>query len=80
MLLTEEERAIRDTVPDFVDKRVRPDIADWFESGASPRESAPELGALGVLGMHLEGYGCAGIDAVSYGLAWTDRRCRRRRP
>jgi glutaryl-CoA dehydrogenase len=68
-LLSVEERAIRDTVRDFVDKRVRPNIGEWFENGASPKDLALELGALGVLGMHLEGYGCAGTNAVSYGLA-----------
>ncbi|MCO7218548.1 acyl-CoA dehydrogenase family protein [Klenkia sp. PcliD-1-E] len=68
-LLTEEERAIRDTVRAFVDKRVRPEIGQWFEDGTSPKELAGELGELGVFGMHLEGYGCAGTNAVSYGLA-----------
>lgn len=69
-LLSEEERAIRDVVRDYVDSRIRPDIADWFESGEIPaRELARELGQLGVLGMHLEGYGCQGTSAVSYGLA-----------
>ncbi|MHA3700711.1 acyl-CoA dehydrogenase family protein [Jatrophihabitans sp. YIM 134969] len=68
-LLSDEERAIRDTVREFVDKRVRPDIGRWFEEGISPKDLAPELGKLGVLGMHLDGYGCAGTNAVSYGLA-----------
>jgi glutaryl-CoA dehydrogenase len=68
-LLSEEERLIQKTVRDFVTKRVRPHIADWFEQGISPRELAPELGALGVLGMHLQGYDCAGASAVAYGLA-----------
>lgn len=69
-LLTEEERAIRDVVRDFVDARIKPEIADWFDSGVIPaRELAKELGELGVLGMHLEGYGCAGTSAVAYGLA-----------
>ena len=69
-LLSEEERAIRDVVRDFVDRRIRPEIADWFESGEIPaRELARELGDLGVLGMHLEGYGCQGTSAVAYGLA-----------
>jgi glutaryl-CoA dehydrogenase len=68
-LLSEEERLIQKTVRDFVTKRVRPRIADWFEQGISPRELAPELGALGVLGMHLQGYDCAGASAVAYGLA-----------
>jgi len=69
-LLTEEERAIRDVVRDFVDRRIKPEVADWFEAGTIPaRELAREFGELGVLGMHLEGYGCAGTNAVSYGLA-----------
>ncbi len=69
-LLSEEERAIRDVVRDYVDSRIRPEIADWFETGEIPaRELARELGQLGVLGMHLEGYGCQGTSAVSYGLA-----------
>jgi glutaryl-CoA dehydrogenase len=68
-LLSEEERLIRDTVRRFVTDRVKPTIADWFEHGISPTELAEELGALGLLGMHLQGYGCAGTSAVSYGLA-----------
>jgi len=69
-LLSEEERSIRDVVRSFVDTRVRPHIADWFETGQIPaRELARELGSLGVLGMHLEGYGCAGTSATAYGLA-----------
>jgi len=69
-LLTEEQLAIQDTVRRFCADRVRPHLADWFEAGELPaRELARELGGLGVLGMHLEGYGCAGTDAVSYGLA-----------
>ena len=68
-LLSEEERLIRKTVREFVADRVRPHIAEWFEQGTSPQELAGELGALGLLGMHLEGYGCAGTNAVSYGLA-----------
>ncbi len=69
-LLTDEQREMRDTVRRFADERLRPHLADWFESGALPvRELARELGSLGVLGMHLEGYGCAGTDATSYGLA-----------
>ncbi|WP_280397473.1 acyl-CoA dehydrogenase family protein [Nocardia carnea] len=69
-LLTGEEREIRDTVAAFTERRVRPHIAEWFETGTFPvREIAPELGTLGVLGMHLEGYGCAGLPATAYGLA-----------
>jgi glutaryl-CoA dehydrogenase len=68
-LLSDEERLIQATVRKFVADRVRPHIAEWFEQGISPRELAGELGALGLLGMHLTGYGCAGAGAVSYGLA-----------
>jgi glutaryl-CoA dehydrogenase len=69
-LLTEEERMMRDVVRSFVDNRIKPNIADWFETGEIPaRELAKELGDLGVMGMHLEGYGCAGTSAVAYGLA-----------
>src|SRR6266540_2096306 len=68
-LLSDEERLIRDTVRSFVSDKILPEIASWFERGELPRELAKELGALGLLGMHLEGYGCAGTNAVSYGLA-----------
>ena len=69
-LLSEEERAIRDVVREFVDSEIKPSIADWFDAGRIPaRELAKELGTLGVLGMHLEGYGCQGTSAVAYGLA-----------
>ena len=69
-LLDDEERAIRDVVRDFVDTRIKPEIADWFEAGQIPaRDLARELGQLGVLGMHLEGYGCQGTSAVAYGVA-----------
>ena len=69
-LLTEEERAIRDTVRAFGDKQLRPHVTTWFDEAQLPaREIAVELGRLGLLGMHLEGYGCAGTNAVSYGLA-----------
>jgi len=68
-LLGEEERLIRDTTRSFVHDRVLPEVAGWFERGELPRELAKELGDLGLLGMHLQGYGCAGTNAVSYGLA-----------
>lgn len=69
-LLTDEQREIRDTVRRFCDDRLRPHLTEWFESGQLPaRELAQELGRLGLLGMHLHGYGCAGTDATSYGLA-----------
>jgi len=68
-LLGEEERAIRDTVRAFVTDHVRPHVAEWYEAGSLPaRELARELGRLGTLGMHLEGYGCAGTSATAYGL------------
>ncbi len=69
-LLTAEERAIQAAVRTFGDEQLRPHVAGWFESGQLPaREVAKALGGLGVLGMHLEGYGCAGTNATSYGLA-----------
>ena len=68
-LLSDEERMIRDTVRRFVTDRILPEIADWWEAGTIPKELAKEMGALGLLGMHLEGYGCAGTSSVSYGLA-----------
>ncbi len=67
--LSDEEIAIRDTVRKFVQDRVEPNIAEWFEEGRSPTELMKSLGAIGVLGMHLEGYGCAGASATAYGLA-----------
>ncbi|CAM5285688.1 glutaryl-CoA dehydrogenase [Streptomyces narbonensis] len=69
-LLTDEEREIRRTVRTAADRELRPHIAGWFEKGEIPaRELARTLGGLGVLGMHLEGYGCAGTGSVAYGLA-----------
>src|SRR3954469_23362899 len=68
-LLSDEERAIRDAVRDLVADQVLPGIGDWFEHGEFPRDVAKSLADLGLLGMHLEGYGCAGANAVSYGLA-----------
>jgi glutaryl-CoA dehydrogenase len=67
--LTDEERLIRDTVRAFTGDRVLPHVEDWFEEGLLPRDIMPELGKLGVLGMHLTGYGCAGAGAVAYGVA-----------
>jgi glutaryl-CoA dehydrogenase len=68
-LLTADEVALRDRVRDYTAQRIRPNIARWYEDAVFPREIAPELGELGVLGMHLEGYGCPGRTAVEYGLA-----------
>ncbi|MGB3827340.1 MAG: acyl-CoA dehydrogenase family protein [Ornithinimicrobium sp.] len=70
-VLTDEEKAIRGAVRHLCAERVDPFVAGWFESGEVPqiRELAKEMGALGLLGMHLDGYGCAGMSAVDYGLA-----------
>jgi glutaryl-CoA dehydrogenase len=67
--LTPEERLVRDTVRAYTAEKVLPHIADWFEAGVLPRELAPELGKMGLLGMHLSGYGCAGMGPVAYGVA-----------
>jgi len=66
--LTDEERLVRDTVRKFAADRIMPHIADWFEVGTLPRDLVPELGQLGLLGMHLTGYGCAGMGPVAYGV------------
>ena len=69
-LIDEDDRAMRDTVRTVMDDTVRPHIAAWYESGTVPaRELAKKLGSLGLLGMHLQGYGCAGTSATAYGLA-----------
>jgi glutaryl-CoA dehydrogenase len=69
-LLSEEEREIRAVVRRLVDERIRPEIRRWYEEGRLPtRELAREFGKLGLLGMHLRGFGCAGASAVAYGLA-----------
>jgi glutaryl-CoA dehydrogenase len=68
-LLDDEERMIRDTVRQFVSDQVLPHVGDWFEEARIPLELAPALGKLGLLGMHLNGYGCAGASATAYGLA-----------
>jgi glutaryl-CoA dehydrogenase len=69
-LLDEDEVLLRDTVRGFVDKEIKPHIADWWDDGVIPHEDlARKFGELGMLGMHLEGYGCAGTSATAYGLA-----------
>jgi glutaryl-CoA dehydrogenase len=67
--LSDEERLVRDTVRKFAADRILPGIADWFEAGTLPRDLLPEVGKLGLLGMHLTGYGCAGMGAIAYGVA-----------
>jgi glutaryl-CoA dehydrogenase len=66
--LSDEERMIRDNVRSFVREQLLPQVGDWFEQGLLPRELAGQLGDLGVLGMHLDGYGCAGASATAYGI------------
>ncbi|MGO3311123.1 MAG: acyl-CoA dehydrogenase family protein, partial [Brevibacterium aurantiacum] len=68
-LFSETEIELRDKVRGFVDARIRPNIADWYENAVFPREIVAEMGDLGLLGMHLHGYGCPGRSAVEYGLA-----------
>jgi glutaryl-CoA dehydrogenase len=68
-LFTADELALRDLVREFVQRRIVPNIARWYEDAVFPREITTEMGDLGLLGMHLKGYGCAGRSAVEYGLA-----------
>ncbi|MGV9343463.1 acyl-CoA dehydrogenase family protein [Streptomyces spiralis] len=70
-LLTDTDRAVRDTVRQYLDDKVQPHIAGWFEQGELPTltELARDFGELGLLGMHLDGYGCSGMSALAYGLA-----------
>jgi glutaryl-CoA dehydrogenase len=67
-LLDDEERAIRDTVRQFVRERIVPEVGEWFEQGILPRELVGEIAQLGLFGMHLDGYGLPGASAVAYGL------------
>ena len=68
-LLTPDELVLRQRIRDFTDQQIRPEIAEWYDQGIFPRHLPAQLGELGVLGMHLEGYGCPGRSAVEYGLA-----------
>ncbi|MBI4821518.1 MAG: acyl-CoA dehydrogenase family protein [Deltaproteobacteria bacterium] len=68
-LLSDDERLVRDSVSRWVDERWMPIVRDHYRKGTFPKELAPELGAMGLLGTHLEGYGCPGLSAVIYGLA-----------
>ena len=67
-LLSEDEKSIRDAVREVVREQILPEVGDWFDKGILPREVFTEFGKLGFLGAHLEGYGCSGVNAVSYGL------------
>jgi glutaryl-CoA dehydrogenase len=68
-LLDDDERLLRDTVRSFVADKILPDVSHWWEDGVFPKEMAKDMGALGLFGMHLDGYGCAGVSNVMYGLA-----------
>ena len=68
-LLSDEEKLLRGTVRRFTEEKILPEVGAWWEEGTFPKELAKEMGALGLLGMHLEGYGCAGTSATAYGLA-----------
>ncbi|MGI8664917.1 MAG: acyl-CoA dehydrogenase family protein, partial [Jatrophihabitans sp.] len=71
--LSGEDRLLRDTIRRFANEQLRPHIAEWFEAGTLPaRELALEFGKLGVLGMHLDGYDCAGAKASQYAIACTE--------
>ncbi len=71
-LLTDEERGVRDDTRRFVQERLKPNIQEWWERAIFPQEIVPEMASLGLLGMHLNGYGCAGKSAVTYGLSCTE--------
>ena len=68
-LLTDEDRAIRDTVRDFAQSELAPHVAEWYDEGTLPDDLGQMFGKLGLLGMHLDGYGCAGTSATAYGVA-----------
>lgn len=68
-LLTDEEKLLRQTVRQFTEERILPEVVEWWEQGTFPHEISRDMGKLGLLGMHLEGYGCAGTSATAYGLA-----------
>lgn len=68
-LLSKEELALRDKVRRFVRERIKPNIAQWYDKAVFPTEIIPEMAELGLLGMHLDSYGCAGRSAVEYGIA-----------
>ena len=68
-LFDDEERLLRDTVRDFVRKEFVPNVGEWWEEGVFPLHLAKTMGDMGLLGMHLDGYGCAGTSGTAYGLA-----------
>ena len=64
-LLSDDEKDIRDAVREVVRERILPEVGDWFDKGILPREVFTELGQLGFMGAHLQGYGCSGVNAVA---------------
>jgi glutaryl-CoA dehydrogenase len=68
-LLTDEERAVRDTVRAFAADELAPHIAEWYDAGTLPEDLSSRFAKLGLFGMHLQGYGCAGTSATAYGVA-----------
>jgi glutaryl-CoA dehydrogenase len=72
LLISPEELLVRDTVRQFVREKVTPHVGEWFQEGGFPRELIGQMGELGLFGMHLTGYGCAGTSAMAYGLACTE--------
>ena len=68
-LLTDEERAVRDTVRAFAREELAPHIAEWYDAGTLPEDLSSRFAKLGLFGMHLHGYGCAGTSATAYGVA-----------
>ncbi|MBG6189608.1 glutaryl-CoA dehydrogenase [Arthrobacter sp. CAN_A212] len=68
-LLSPEEITLRETVRSFVDTEIKPNIAQWYDDAVFPMEIVPQMAELGLLGMHLKGYGCPGKSSVEYGLA-----------
>ena len=70
--LTSDELRTQHSVREFVERRIKPNIAQWYEDAVFPTEIIPEMAELGLLGMHLDGYGCAGRSAVEYGIAMAE--------
>lgn len=68
-LLSDEENNVRDQIAEFVDSRIRPNIAEWYDNAVLPRDLLPDMAAEGLFGMHIEGYGCGGRSATEYGIA-----------
>ena len=76
-LLSEDERAVAERVRAFVQREIKPNVGRWFENAELPTEIFSKLASEGLFGMHLKGYGCAGLSAPQYGLAMQETRDRR---